>query len=345
MPCSPIPRVGVFRAGRECANDIRSAAGEPVRICQNDHRLRVVRTLGYDPLVGWDDDLGHVAIWLRRTRQLLRARLRRKRSHTIDQCTDVPSESILFDDLSQAGLRGGWTRFHAPILFDRSFRISHASRRARGVTLPTRPKPSTIAVLMLAEDADRTSVLRAQLAMVLPQATVTTSDSSSLTEGAMPEADVAVVAIGSVTQQAPADALRLLRARGFGGPIVIVSASPDESGLHVLMHSLGAVGVSRAVVDGAPTELGAAVIGALGTRSSAASAQLTHARRVFAAGQVALSLQHGINNPLAALLAEAQLLQLEELTSEQRASVDRMVELCRRVVALVRRLDALAEGT
>ena len=66
---------------------------------------------------------------------------------------------------------------------------------------------------------------------------------------------------------------------------------------------------------------------------------------MFAAGQVALSLQHGINNPLAALLAEAQLLQLEDLTSEQRASVDRMVELCRRVVALVRRLDALAEGT
>ena len=198
---------------------------------------------------------------------------------------------------------------------------------------------------MLAEDADRTSVLRAQLSMVLPQATVTTSDSSSLMEGAMPEADVAVVDIGAVTQHAPADALRLLRARGFGGPIVIVSASPDESGLPVLMRSLGAVGVSRAVVDGAPTELGAAVIGALGTRSSAASAQLTHARRVFAAGQVALSLQHGINNPLAALLAEAQLLQLEDLTSEQRASVDRMVELCRRVVALVRRLDALAEGT
>jgi nitrogen-specific signal transduction histidine kinase len=65
---------------------------------------------------------------------------------------------------------------------------------------------------------------------------------------------------------------------------------------------------------------------------------------VFAAGQATLSLQHSINNPLAALLAEAQLLQLEELTKEQRDSVDRMVELCRRVVALVRRLDVLAGG-
>jgi nitrogen-specific signal transduction histidine kinase len=66
-------------------------------------------------------------------------------------------------------------------------------------------------------------------------------------------------------------------------------------------------------------------------------------RRTFAAGQVALSLQHGINNPLAALLAETQLLQLEDLTSEQRASTDRMVELCRRIVGLVRRLDVLGD--
>jgi len=72
--------------------------------------------------------------------------------------------------------------------------------------------------------------------------------------------------------------------------------------------------------------------------------ELRQARRIFAAGQAALSLQHAINNPLAALLAEAQLLQLEELSAEQRGSVDRMVELCRRIVALVRRLDALAES-
>ena len=48
-------------------------------------------------------------------------------------------------------------------------------------------------------------------------------------------------------------------------------------------------------------------------------------------------IQHEINNPLAALLAEAQLLQLEPtLAAEQRASVRRMVELVRRVVVSVR---------
>ena len=106
-------------------------------------------------------------------------------------------------------------------------------------------------------------------------------------------------------------------------------------------QSLGAVFISRAAADRTPTELGAAIVAVLDGDSTAA-AQLAYARRVFAAGQMALSLQHSINNPLAALLAEAQLLQLEDMTSEQRTSVDRMVELCRRIVALVRRLDALA---
>jgi signal transduction histidine kinase len=75
---------------------------------------------------------------------------------------------------------------------------------------------------------------------------------------------------------------------------------------------------------------------------SSAVAEVAQARRVFAAGQAALSLQHSINNPLAALLAEAQLLELEELPKEQREAVGRMIELCRRIVALVRQLDALA---
>ena len=51
-------------------------------------------------------------------------------------------------------------------------------------------------------------------------------------------------------------------------------------------------------------------------------------------------LQHAINNPLTALLAEAQMLELDPLTDEQRHSVERMVELARRLVALTRRLDA-----
>jgi signal transduction histidine kinase len=57
--------------------------------------------------------------------------------------------------------------------------------------------------------------------------------------------------------------------------------------------------------------------------------------------QLTALVQHALNNPLAALLAEAQLLAMETtLAPEHRASVDRMTELVRRVITLVRGLDS-----
>jgi hypothetical protein len=51
-----------------------------------------------------------------------------------------------------------------------------------------------------------------------------------------------------------------------------------------------------------------------------------------------------MNNPLAALLAESQLLELDPmLNAEQRDSVKRIVDLARRVIASSRKLDALRE--
>jgi light-regulated signal transduction histidine kinase (bacteriophytochrome) len=59
---------------------------------------------------------------------------------------------------------------------------------------------------------------------------------------------------------------------------------------------------------------------------------------------LASRLQHQLNNPLAALLAEAQLLAVEDtLSEEHRAAVQRIVELVRRVIGIVRALDD-AEG-
>lgn len=48
------------------------------------------------------------------------------------------------------------------------------------------------------------------------------------------------------------------------------------------------------------------------------------------------SLQHTLNNPLAGLLAELQLLELEDLPDEHRAAVERAIALCRRVIQIVR---------
>jgi signal transduction histidine kinase len=52
-------------------------------------------------------------------------------------------------------------------------------------------------------------------------------------------------------------------------------------------------------------------------------------------------IRHTLNNPLTALLTEAQLLQLEDLPEEQKQSVDRIVELCRRTIDAVRQLDKI----
>jgi signal transduction histidine kinase len=62
--------------------------------------------------------------------------------------------------------------------------------------------------------------------------------------------------------------------------------------------------------------------------------------------QITALVQHSLNNPLAALLAEVQLLGMETtLDPEHRAAVDRMTELVRRLITLVRGLDSKVNDT
>ena len=76
-------------------------------------------------------------------------------------------------------------------------------------------------------------------------------------------------------------------------------------------------------------------------RAAAIVASLHRLRALVAAGEIAAGLQHRLNNPLAALLAEAQLLELEPLTPEHLASVQRIVELCRRVIEVSRAIEGI----
>ena len=197
-------------------------------------------------------------------------------------------------------------------------------------------------LLLVVEEEDRAASLRPRLSLILPQASIVTANFDALAEESLPRADAALVDGGAVARKT-VETLRVLRARGFAGPIVLVTAAADDAALRAAADSLGVRAVARERIDGSPGELALALTAALDSEPGV-TAELRQARRLFAAGQSALSLQHAINNPLAALLAEAQLLQLEQLTAEQRGSVDRMVELCRRIVTLVRRLDALAES-
>jgi nitrogen-specific signal transduction histidine kinase len=78
-----------------------------------------------------------------------------------------------------------------------------------------------------------------------------------------------------------------------------------------------------------------------GTAGATALRALRQTQRLIAAGELAMRLQHSLNNPLAALLAEAQLLELETLPPDHRESVERIIELSRRVIEVVRGMDGV----
>jgi signal transduction histidine kinase len=55
-------------------------------------------------------------------------------------------------------------------------------------------------------------------------------------------------------------------------------------------------------------------------------------------------VQHQLNNPLAALLAESQLLAMEPtLDAQHLVALERIIELIRRVIGTVRTLDEVVE--
>jgi signal transduction histidine kinase len=81
------------------------------------------------------------------------------------------------------------------------------------------------------------------------------------------------------------------------------------------------------------------------TEASSDSSFPRDAQRRDELQQITALVQHSLNNPLAALLAEAQLLAMETtLDPEHRAAVDRMTELVRRLITLVRGLDSTVDA-
>jgi signal transduction histidine kinase len=199
---------------------------------------------------------------------------------------------------------------------------------------------ASVKILLVADEEERQAALRQLIKIVLPGASIVAIDTDRLMEGEIPFADVSLVD-GDIAPRATHEALRFLRARGFTGAVVVLGGAEVDPILETMAQTLGLTCITRSTVEESPVELGAALTKTL-AGDFGAVAEVAQARRILAAGQAALSLQHSINNPLAALLAEIQLLQLEELPAEQRQAVDRMIELCRRIIALVRRLDALA---
>lgn len=193
-----------------------------------------------------------------------------------------------------------------------------------------------MSVACVGADVATRETVRETLALMLPGVAVREL-------GARQGKDTEPGEIAVICESTPAaglETLRLLRASGFAGGAVVVGAFEAAADL-ARWSPAHAIAVSELPRHLAGT---LAALADLDARpDDPASEALRRARRFLAAGEIALGLQHAINNPLTALLAEAQLLELEELPAEHREAVGRIITQCRRVIQLVRSLDGISE--
>jgi signal transduction histidine kinase len=232
---------------------------------------------------------------------------------------------------------------------------SERSESAGTVAAPLR-------VHLVAERADVLALAQEALHSYMPGASVSSGE-SVFPGGRVPEADCVVIDV-QVGGVAGLEAARTLRMAGYGGGIVLLS---QEGGSELAIERpmdpedrtaeraaartsgpvavrTGAIGVSRTVsYEGMAGGLALAVIAASPVSDhpalEAARAELRAAQRLNAIGDLAASVQHAANNPLTALLAEAQLLEMEPLAPDHREAVRRIIELSRRLAVIIRRLD------
>ncbi len=129
-----------------------------------------------------------------------------------------------------------------------------------------------------------------------------------------------------------------VRAMGFAGATVVVCDDPGDRA-----YALSAAGAAHVAPDALANQLVPCLAEMLAHAGSEHAAQVMRARRLIAAGEIAIGFQHSLNNPLAGILAEAQLMQLDPLPPEQHAALNRIVALCRRIIDLGRTLDGMGE--
>lgn len=166
-----------------------------------------------------------------------------------------------------------------------------------------------------------------------------------------PAADLVRVDLRGLRRLAPATAAvvsdgesaRIVRATGFAGGIVVASPAPNAD----VASGFAAQGTYFVDPAAPAAEWAAAFDRAVPRQADGApvqvSASVARTRRLLAAGEIAMTLQHAFNNPLTALLAEVQLLQMEAPTPDVAATAGRMLELVRRLTELSRSLDSVRD--
>lgn len=194
---------------------------------------------------------------------------------------------------------------------------------------------SALRLLVVSPDAAFSAAVREILAAQLPEAACEVLDAGTLRT--RPVAD-GITIDGRTDIARAAELAARLRAMGFAGALVVVSDGSGNAG-----PALAAAGAAHAAAH----EIGSQLIPALADRLTEAesehAAEVMRARRLIVAGQIAIGFQHSLNNPLAGILAEAQLMQLDAMPPEQHAALERIVVLCRRIIELGRALDGMGE--
>lgn len=201
---------------------------------------------------------------------------------------------------------------------------------------------SGLRMLVVGTDAAFARAVCDVLSAQLPGAACDTFDPAHLR--ARPEAAAVVIdARGDVPKGA--GIAERLRAMGFLSGIVLLAAAADIPGPDAgegsdAARRMGAVLVSPDVIA---TQLVPQLADLMAAAAAPYADQVMRARRLIAAGQVAMGLQHALNNPIAGIMAEAQLMQFEEIPAEQAQALTRVVALCRRLIELTRSLDGVGE--
>ncbi len=192
-----------------------------------------------------------------------------------------------------------------------------------------------VRLLVISDDADQAAALTGVLTAQVPGAEITSSPASWVRSA--PEVE-GVVVDGRADSSAAADTGRQLRAMGFKGGIAVVV----EVGAP-MQDVAERYDVVVVTVEDVATRLVPDLATQLLRLERPGTEMLMRARRITAAGEVALRLQHALNNPLAGLMAEVQLLQMEELGEPHTETLQRMLVLCRRMVEITRSLDGIGE--
>ena len=344
VPRGTLGGVGGDGSAGEIADDIAAAAVQPIGIGQCDECARVVRPEFDDAFVEGASDFRAVAVRFGGDDEAVGIGIPGNRL----QCTNERRE---IGALLEGDNRGGHVS-RGPRAGVRSGRgrRDHGSKltgNAAGAHLRSachfrcRAMSASLRIGFISKSPAVVSLVRESVAAALPTAAFSDVAPDALSK--LPAC--ALIFIDATSDVAAAGEIaRQLRAGASRSALVFVVTARDEL-LATTSASVGAVEQIETRLLG-PAMAGTVerAVGGSGWNDDllAARDELRKTQRLLAAGEIALGLQHAMNNPLTAVLAEAQLLEMETLPTEIATAVRRIIESTRRLVALVRKLDVVA---